>query len=377
MKIGIDCRMWNETGVGRYIRNIVRELSVLDQQNEYVLFFMEDTFEQVELPNNFKKVKANIRWHTFAEQLKLPWIFFKENLDLLHVPHFNVPILYPRSYVSTIHDLTILRVNTGRATTKSYPMIVLWRVAFRLVLLSTILRSKYIFTVTNSVKEDLIETFGIKREKLVVSPAAVSKRYKKTSSEEIVRVKEKYNLNKPYLYYVGNAHPHKNLERLIEAFEIISKRDNNLLLALGGKKDFFYTRLEDEWKDKPIYEKVRFLGFVDEEDMPALYSGAEAFVNPSMYEGFGIQLLEGFSCGTKMVCSNTTSLPEVGGDAAYYFDPRSVDNIAETVLFALQDNNEEKVRLGYDRVKHYSWKESAKTVLSVYNSVLHKLPLKK
>ena len=119
MRIGIDCRMWNTT-TGRYVREIVNQIVKLDSENEYVLFFLDKDFDNVHFPKNFKKVRADITWHSFAEQLVLPFIFLREKLDLLHIPHFNLPILYPKKFVVTIHDLTILRVNTGRASTRNY-----------------------------------------------------------------------------------------------------------------------------------------------------------------------------------------------------------------------------------------------------------------
>ncbi len=360
-RIGIDCRMWDETGIGRYIRNIVTKISKLDAQNEYVLFFLPKNMESQEFPSNFKKIAVDIRWHTFAEQIKLPLIYLQQNLDLLFVPHFNVPILYPKKFVAAIHDLTILRVKTGRATTLPYPFYLAKRLAFKLNVLSTAFRAKAIFNVSNFVREDLIKTFHLPPEKLIVTLCAASEKFHPVSAEDSIAVLQKYGIKKPYLFYVGNAHPHKNLETLIKAFEKISQKRPDLSLVLGGKKEFFYERLENELSQSAIKEKVIFTGFIDDDDLPALYSQAEAFVTPSLYEGFGIQLLEAFSCGTKVICSNTTSLPEVGGNVAFYFDPRNVDDIAEKVLLAL--DSEYNQQAGFDQVKKFSWEVSAQTIL--------------
>jgi glycosyltransferase involved in cell wall biosynthesis len=361
MKIGIDCRMWNQTGIGRHIRSIVGEIAKKDRHNTYVLFFLRADIDSVEFPSNFKKVCADIQWHTFSEQLVLPFIFLKENLDLLHVPHFNVPILYPRKFVATIHDLTILRVKTGRATTLPYPLYFAKRLAFRLNLFSTVKRACKICTVSEFVRQDIVNTFGVKSEKITTTPNAVTPDFLKEPSEQAI---EKYMVRRPYLFYVGNAHPHKNLEKLIAAFEIVSREIPDLTLVLAGGKKFFYERLENEVQN----EKIQFIGFVDDEDLPSLYYFSEAFVNASMYEGFGIQILEAFVCGTKVICSNATSLPEVGGDAAYYFDPRDKEDMAKNIVFALQDDDISRKEKGYEILKKYSWESSAEKVLKVYEN---------
>jgi glycosyltransferase involved in cell wall biosynthesis len=368
MNIGIDCRLWNETGLGRYIRNVVYELSKKDTVNTYYIFLLEEDFKKLEFPKNFIKVRANIRWHTFAEQLVLPFIFYSKGLDILHVPHFNVPILYFKEFVATIHDLTILRVMTGRATTLPYFLYFIKHLAFGLTMFLTVVRAKKLFTVSFFVKKDLISTYKIDPKKVVLTPCAVSEEFKKVMLGDILPKFQKYSVAQPYLFYVGNAHPHKNLENLIRAFEIVAKKFPDLSLVLGGSKKFFYERLESEWSSKPIFPRIKFIGFVDDPDLPALYSGAAAFINPSMYEGFGIQILEAFACGTKVVCSNTTSLPEIAGDGAFYFDPLSVDDIASKITLALNSDAVDKIDYGYNRIKDFSWEVSAQNILDTYEN---------
>ena len=374
MKIGIDCRMWNETGMGRYIRNVVKQLFQLDSQNEYVLFhynckenYNKDSLSQLELPPNFKKVPANVHWHTLAEQTYLLNTFLKEKLDLLHIPTPNIPILYPKKFIVTIHDLTVLRVNTGRATTLPYPLYALKRFGFKTDLYVAIKRSEKIFTVSNYVKNDLVQTYNVPPNKIVLTKNAVDSKFKPYQPITIDPILEKYNIKPPYLFYIGNAYPHKNLEKLIEAFKLISKEFPELSLVLAGKKDFFYKRLEQELTKENL--KVFFPGFIYDNDLPALYSGSALFVNPSLYEGFGIQVLEAFACGTKVACSNTTSLPEVGEDVAYYFDPRNVRSIKDALVYALQNNDSVRSARGQDVVSKYNWRSTAQTVLNTYNTL--------
>lgn len=362
MKIGIDARFWSQTGVGRYIRNIVDELAKTDSNNEYVIFLLPDDFETVNLPSNFKKVKTDIRWHTLAEQTKLPALYKKEHLDLLFVPNFNVPIFYPGPFVTTIHDLTLLRTRTGQVTRLPYYMFIIKYLASALIHLVSVKRAKRIFTVSTYVKDDLVRTFKISPEKIVLTPNAVGDNFYRRSSPEVGAVLNKYGIQKPYLFYVGNGCPHKNLDRLVEAFRKISGESPNLSLVLGGKLDFNYEKLRQKCETLEIYNRVKFTGFIDDKDLPAVYSGAEAYVSPSMYEGFGIQTLEAYACGCKVACSNTTSLPEVGGDLAYYFNPYDVENVALALKKVLKDTPDNFIYRAAAHVRKYSWAESAKNV---------------
>lgn len=369
MKIGIDARFWSQTGIGRYIREIVGELAKQDLQNEYVIFLMVSDFDSVTLPANFKKIKTTIHWHSFSEQLILPMLYLKEKLDLLFVPHFNVPIFYPGKFITTIHDLTVLRVRTGRVTTLPYPVYVVKYLGAFLAHLIAIKRSQKIFTVSQFVKNDIVQTFKVDPKKIVLTPNAVDESFYRRQVNEIEVVLQKYNIRPPYLFYVGNGYPHKNLERLIKAFETVSKDFPKLTLVLGGKKNFFYNRLEKESVSLVTSGRLVYPGFINDSDLPTLYSGAEAFVNPSLYEGFGIQTLEAFACGCKVICSNATSLPEIGGDLADYFDPRDVKNMAEIIKSALVKTSPDFLAKATNRVKQFSWRSSAQTILETMKSL--------
>lgn len=369
MKVGIDARFWSQTGIGRYIREIVGELAKQDTQNEYVVFLMASDFDSVTLPANFKKIKTTIHWHSFSEQLILPMLYLREKLDLLFVPHFNVPIFYPGRFVTTIHDLTILRVRTGRVTTLPYPIYAIKYLAAFLAHLVAIKRSSKIFTVSQFVKNDLVQTFKVDPAKIVLTPNAVDGSFYRLQGNEIAAVLARYQIQKPYLFYVGNGYPHKNLERLIKAFEIVAKDFPKLTLVLGGKKNFFYDRLEKESASLVASGGLVYPGFINDLDLSALYSGAEAFVNPSLYEGFGIQTLEAFACGCKVICSNATSLPEVGGDLADYFDPRDVNNMAEVIKNALVKTSPDFAIKAKARAQEFSWQSSAQTILKTIKAL--------
>ena len=369
MRIGIDARFWSQTGIGRHIRNVVAELARLDANNQYVVFLLAEDFDHVALPSNFRKVKTNIRWHSFSEQLFLPFVYLREQLDILYSPHFNVPIFYPGKFVTTIHDLTVLRVRSGRVTTLPYPIYLVKYLAAFVVHLVAIKRSRKIFTVSSFVKNDIVKSFRVKPDKIVITPNAAGPDFYRYDESKVVGILTKYGIARPYLFYLGNAYPHKNLDRLIEAFGTLTEDFPNLFLVLAGKDNFFYARLEQESKSLDVYSRLVFTGYVDDNDLPGLYSGAEAFVNPSLYEGFGIQVLEAFSCGCKVVCSNTTSMPEVGGDLGRYFDPYNVKSIADAIKLTLSATPDDFATKARARAAEFSWEFSARAILETLRNV--------
>lgn len=369
MRIGIDCRMWQQTGIGRYIRNIVKQLAELDPHNEYILFVLPNDYDTINLPHNFKKIIVDVRWHTFKEQLVIPYVAYKNKLDVLFCPNINVPVLYFKKFITTIHDLTVLRVKTGRVTTLPYVFYLVKRIGVSIALYKAAYFSKAIFCVTNHIKDDVKKTFKLSDKKFYLTPCAVSDKFYKRPQDQINKAIEKYKIMQPYIFYVGNAHPHKNLERLIKSFNLLSANNPDITLVLGGKTDFFYKRLQKEYKEYATTRNIHFTGFIDDEDLPAIYSGAQMLVNPSMYEGFGIQLLEAFACGTKVACSKSTSLPEVGADIAYYFNPKDIQNMCEVMQKCLNDADEKRIQAGYNRIKDYSWKSSAKVIFDYINGL--------
>ncbi|MFH1295074.1 MAG: glycosyltransferase family 1 protein [bacterium] len=369
MTIGVDARFWSQTGVGRYIRELIKELAKQDQKNSYVLFLTPADFNTVSLPANFQKVCTAIRWHTVAEQLILPIHYLWANLDVLLVPNFNVPLLYPKKLVTTVHDLTLLRTRTGRSTRLPYPVYLIKYLAGCLVHFAAVKKSSKIFTVSQYVKTDLVKTFGLKPEKIILTPNAVVGSFMRCSEEKTREVLRKYGIDQPYLFYVGNACLHKNLWRLVKAFELLSRTEPELLLVLGGKMDFNYERLAKQFSGLACAQRIRLTGFLPDADLPGFYSGAGLYVNPSLYEGFGIQVLEAFACGCKVACANSTSLPEVGGALAAYFDPNDEQDMAAVIKRTLHETAPDFAAKAQKHVRQYSWSTSAQTVLQTLQSL--------
>lgn len=355
-KVGIDCRMIKESGIGRYIENLVLNLNQIDNVTKYILFVKDKNTFNLKLNSNFEIVSADYVWHSFKEQFGFLKLINSYNLDLYHSPHPNMPYLYFKPFVITIHDLTMLREKTGRASTYSYPIYFLKWLVFKIMLSFAVLRAKNIVTVSNFVKDQIVSEFKIKPERVSVIYNGVSDSIAAVTNKEIInQVKSKFELTKPFLFYVGNAYPHKNLENLILAFELLNQ-NNDLILFLGGKEDYFYQRLK---KDYGNLNNIVFGGYLTDDEISALYSSCEAFVYPSISEGFGIQIIEALKIGSKVICSNNSSFPEIAGKYAFYFNPFDIEDMKKSLKISLKlpNKNHRETLLKY--LEKFDWKKSA------------------
>jgi len=370
MKIGIDARLWHETGVGRYIRNLVYNLSEIDQVNNYVLFLPSADVKKIKAPSNpagrqsskFKVVPVDIRWHTLEEQIKFPQILNQENLDLMHFPYFSVPIGYKKPFVITIHDLILNHFSTGKASTLPLPFYQLKRFGYKYVLSQAVKNSKKIIVPLNAVRDDLTKTLNVKEEKVVVTHEGFD--------EKIISKDKSLVDSATYFLYVGNAYPHKNLERLIEAFTELRKKEKNIELLLVGKDDYFYKKLREKVKKENL-SGITFQQNVSDAQLGNLYKNALAVVLPSLMEGFGLPALEAMASSCLVVASDIPSFKEVCQEAAVYFDPYSISNIKEKISFAYNLDKkvkEDYIKKGLERVKQFSWKKMARQTLKVYES---------
>ncbi len=372
MKIGIDARLYQEAGVGRYIRNLLANLQEIDHENQYLVFLLDRDFDKVKLGESFSKVRANFRWYGLAEQIKFPRLLNKYKLDLVHFPHFNVPIFYSGKYVVTIHDLIHQKVAMRRSTSHDPIVYAIKQFAYKKVVAAALKKSQTIITVSDFVKDELEKLWRVDSQKIVVTKEAVEENIIKLSREMTQarsrQVLSKFSVQKPFLFYVGNAHPHKNVEGLVQAFLSISSRQqpvtSNLQLVLAGHDHYFWERIKRENQHPGIV----YAGKISDLELVAFYKSAEAFVMPSFEEGFGIPLLEAMACGCPVVSSNGASLPEVGGDACLYFNPRNVDDMVEKIQRILTDLalRKELVQKGRKRYQEFSWKELAEDTLKTY-----------
>jgi len=366
MKIGIDCRLWDETGVGRYIRNLVLNLQKLDKENEYILFVLSKNYKEINSQlstPNFQLVVADIPWHSVKEQIKFPQILNRENLDLVHFPYFSVPIFYNKPFVVTIHDLILHHFPTGEASTLPLLFYKLKLLGYKFVFSKAAQKAKKIITVSNATKKEIIDHLGTEKEKIKVIYEGVDDELSNIKSQRS-KIDIKY---KNYFLYVGNAYPHKNLERLLEAFKLLNS-DANLVLV--GKEDYFYKRLKKKAREMGISDRIVFLQNVSDQELVDLYRNALALVLPSLMEGFGLPALEAMANNCLVLASNISPLREVCSDAAIYLDPYNSKDIAEKmkeVCFNDLNHFSEKRDEGMERIELFSWRKMAKQTLAVYN----------
>lgn len=366
MRIGIDARFFGpqETGIGRYVERLISHLEQQDDHNEYVVFLRAKAADLWQPKNpRWSKVVADYHWYTLAEQRYMPGIFRRSKLDLLHVPHFNVPLLYRGRFVVTIHDLILDQFPTERATTLEPIIFKIKFAAYQAVVRHAIRDSQAVITVSEHSKADVAKRFGLNPERIHVTYEAVDPLPPGTTFEVLAE----HGVHQPYLLYVGNSYPHKNLDCFLEAVRIANTRGERFQVVLVGKRDYFSQRLEQRAGELGL-SNVVFFGFASDQELTALYTNARAYFFPSLSEGFGLPPLEAMSAGTPVFAARASCLPEVLGEAAHYFDPRDPTDIAESISVALRDTLERQRLLaaGVEQLKKYSWSRMAKETLQLY-----------
>ena len=378
MKIIIDARMYGleHTGIGRYIINLINQIDKIsfqsEDKNEYIILLRKKYFDSLIFKNkSIKKVLADYSHYSFKEQFLLPFQLFLLKPNVVHFPHFNVPFLWFGKYVVTIHDL-IKHQSRGIKTTTHNPFIYwLKHIFYLFIVYSAVKRAKKVITPSKWWKNELIKIYNLTQDKVVVTYEGVDDKFKfkKESSSNVL---DKFKIKKPFVIYTGSLYPHKNADRLLEAIIKINREKKiKLNLVLVCARNFFLKRFEKKVKDKKAESLVKLVGFVDDKDLVALYKEAEAFVFPSLLEGFGLTGLEAMSLGLPTICSSASCLPEVYGQAVAYFDPLDINDMVEKIIQVVSDDDFKKclTKAGFEKVKEYSWQKMAKETLMIYKSV--------
>lgn len=382
MRIGIDARLYGskQGGLGRYVEQLIQHLEQIDEHNEYVVFLRKDNWDEFKLTKpNFKKAIANIPWYSWSEQLWLPLILKIKKLDLMHFPHWNVPLMYNKPFIVTVHDLIMYHYPRQQASTHG-PMVYWFKDRLhRLVLKHAAKKAKQIITPTEFTKQDIHKTLKTSLDKIMVihlAPYANANKNQSIKSNNILR---KYNINKPFVLYVGVAYPHKNLDQLIQAWKIFQEKyGNNYQLVLVGKKNYFYNKLinkltnpgEGSLRDKQI-NNIVYTDYLTDQSLDELYAKASLYIFPSLYEGFGLPPLEAMAHGVPVASSTATCLPEILGDATIYFDPNIPEEMVRALHLGLHDQNlRQRLKDAASRLlTKYSWEKTARQTLRIYQSI--------
>ncbi len=377
-RIGIDARFYGPIGkgLGRYTQEIVDNILKIDQYNDYIIFLRRDNFDELVIDNypNAKKVLMELRWYSLKEQLLMPFYLKREKLDLVHFCHFNVPFFVPSEFVVTIHDLILTKFKTIRATTLSPWLYHLKNFFYRIIIKRALKKSKKIITVSNFTKNDIIEQFKIPADKIEVTYEGVANLAKGSDSLFITKLDQSkvlssYSIENPFLLYVGNAYPHKNLDFLLRAFKVLYQEDQSLRLVLVGQEDYFYRQIKDlDFELFPNNSPVIFTGYVPDNELEILYQQALLYVFPSLYEGFGLPPLEAMAKSCPVLSSQAASMPEILGSAAMYFDPRDQADFLKKSreLISNEVLRLELIERGREQVKKYSWWDCALATREIY-----------
>ncbi len=377
MRIGLDIRYACDhfPGIGRYTINLARALAALEHRHTLVLI------HNPALPNTRYDVAALLRGpalelvattarpFSLAEQVQLPRLARVLRLDLLHSPYYIKPYGgLPCPSVVTIYDL-IGRMHPGVLSRRG-------RYLFNLFMSLAVRTSNHIITISRSARDDIAHCYAVPTERITLTPLAADQQFGPQPDERIAGARARYGLPPRYVLYLGSNKPHKNLQRLIRAWErFLQQRGpqaDRLHLLIAGHYDPRYPQVQEMVAERGLQSTVAFLPNVAEADMPALYSGAEVFVFPSYYEGFGLPPLEAMACGTPVLCASASSLPEVVGDAALTFDPFNCIDMASSLnrLVGSGQLREHLRAAGLERARCFSWERTARGTLGVYEDVL-------
>jgi glycosyltransferase involved in cell wall biosynthesis len=379
MRIGIDIRPITAAGLGRglatYSVNLVKSLLTINQDNHYCLFVarnqsIEDFLEELPSTNHVSVVRLRRPTRNIFLWDQLLWypLLKKERIDVFHSLVYGVPLLCPCKKIITIHDLTPL---IFPEFIKKFRHKVVFRFNF--------FTGKYadrVITPSQRSKNDFIHYVNIPEENVSVIFEGVTKRYRTLQNKrELERIKTRYQIPGTYLLYVGGFDKNKNLTTLVKAFHLLLQKNllkDDIFLVFTGAFTQDAVSLREFVKAQKFEDKVVFTGFVPEEDLIGLYNGAEVFVFPSLYEGFGLPPLEAMACGVPVITSHAASLPEVVGDAGIQVDPHSPEELSQKIIDVLMDDNlrENLRKNGIKRANLFSWEETARKTLQVYQEVL-------
>ena len=378
MRIGIDARFYGSIGkgLGRYTEKLIASLEQIDAENQYVIFLRRENFDEyAPKRDNFRKVLADYPWYGWREQVFFPLLLLRYRFDIVHFPHFNLPIFYPRKFAVTIHDLILFHFPTIRNTTLGWIGYAVKYLSYRLVIAIALRRATTVFAVSRFTQDDIAEHYPSTREKLVVTREAADHRcffMSEAMGGEMLarrgfRGEGGYGRIRKYFLYVGNAYPHKNLEAIVRIARVFP----SFGFVFVGKEDFFYRRLREMTVG---LENIIFAGFVSDFELSFFYRKAVAYLFPSRYEGFGLPGLEAMQYGLPVIASNQGSLPEVYEDAAIFFDPDKEGDMDRAVRDFLGYSEKDLLTLrrkGFARAAQFHWNDMAKTTLEAYARSRH------
>lgn len=371
MNIGIDLRLLGKRngGIGRYSFEIAKHILEMDTENSYTLFFNEKNVDTSDMDffrkfPNAKLIKTRARHYSVGEQTSFLKLINSFEFDMMHFPNFNVPIFYKRPFIVTIHDMVHHKISGAK---KSH-LLHFW--AYKKIIEQAAKNAQTIITVSEYSKRDIVKYLNIPEDKIKVIYEAPSLEVN-VAEEFLAQVKQQYLLTKPYFLFVGVLERKKNIVALTRAFdEFLKKYQVDMDLVIVGRSDPHYPDIRHHAMDITYKDHLIFTGSVDDKELAALYKGAYAFVSASLHEGFGLPGVEAMQFGLPLAVSNLEVFNEVYDNAAVYFDPESIQDIAEKLHIVSRDQqfHMQLQRKSAERGVHFSWHKAAAETIEVYNS---------
>ena len=357
-------------GIGRYVRNLSKILpELLTEEESLQLIYTPDGSEWLqELPpnKNIKPISLPISPFDIAQQWIIPGLLKRIDVDLYHSPYYLMPYRVPVPPILTVYDLIPLlypQYSSSRA-----------RLIFRFSMSLALRSSQRTIAISHSTKDDYLKYFSIPKNSISVIPLGVEDRFHPQADSEILRIRSKYHLPKKYALYLGSNKPHKNLSTLVEAWSrIISNNSlDKYKLIVAGSWYENHTEIKNQVAGFGLNDAILFQGQLPDEDLPGLYSGAHLFMFPSLYEGFGLPVLEAMACGTPVACSDIPSLHETCGEAALFFDPWDIKDISEAILTLWNNKSIQHslVSRGLEQAANFTWEKTAENTIKLYRETL-------
>lgn len=372
--IAIDARKIRDFGIGTYVRHLIRELAEIDQDNRYLLLVKNaDREELYDLPDNFETVVESSPVYSIRELVLLSWRLFRLDLDLYHSTHYVLPVVVPTRVVVSIHDIIHLL----------YPEFLPSRFAFlyaQRMIHRSLQRGDRIITGSHCTKQDLLEHFDVADGKIEVIYNGVADVFRhQLTSDERDRWRRNLDLPRRYILFVGNVEKaHKNLDRVVQAYAkaLEEKKFDAPLVCVGNRTDAAVSKVRQRARQLGIEDRLQLLGHVADEALPAVYQNATLFLYPTLYEGFGLPVVEAMASGVAVVTSNGSALREVAQGHADLVDPLDVDAIADAIVHCMTDDDHRRnlAKLGRRRAEQFYWRRTAERTLQVYLETIEGRP---
>ncbi len=355
------------TGAGVYIKELIRALTQMDRTNRYFVFAqpahlqdMDISYSHVQkIPLEFSSIPKRLLW----EQTGLPALASSLHLDLLHSPHYTMPLRCPCKRIVTFHDMTFITMPEVHGRFK--------RIFFRNMMKHSGSHADRLLADSESTRQDMHRILGIDLQRIDTAPLAADDAYRPLAAAETEAHCAVHSLTPGrFLLFVGVLEPRKNVPALVRAYASVHKKHPDIPLVIAGKKGWMYDEIFAAVQQLGLTESVRFLGYIPREEQIGLYNGARLFVYPSQYEGFGLPVLEALQCGAPVLTSNLSSMPEVAGDAALLVSPQDEAGLANAMLQVLEDDHlaAQMKERGLERARQFSWQRCAELTLQAYET---------